>query len=196
MSPGFTGKQKSNRLWPPQSVMSQRDHTAKKRFTTLKKRSDFLRLRHGHKQVLRTMIVMSAPQPQIRNNPQAHPPRKNSPLKKRTVPTDDVLPRFGFTVTKRMGSAVQRNRIKRRFREAVRQVAPAHAKAGFDYVLIARHSTAEAAFANLLADLKVALKAAHRSKQGGSKQGGKQTGDSKTQGKRKKWPGGKAVGPK
>jgi len=47
-------------------------------------------------------------------------------------------PRFGFTVTKKIGNAVERNRIKRRLREVVRSAAPGHAMPDFDYVLIAR----------------------------------------------------------
>ncbi|MCB9076678.1 MAG: ribonuclease P protein component [Anaerolineaceae bacterium] len=45
--------------------------------------------------------------------------------------------RFGFVVSKRLGNAVQRNRIKRRLREAIRLRLP-QIKSGFDVVIIAR----------------------------------------------------------
>lgn len=53
--------------------------------------------------------------------------------------------RFGFAVSKRIGNAVQRNKIKRRMREAVRLRLP-HIKAGFDYVFIARQPIRQASY--------------------------------------------------
>ena len=47
-------------------------------------------------------------------------------------------PRVGFTVTKRVGNAVVRNKVKRRLRAAAAEVVPSHASAGNDYVLIGR----------------------------------------------------------
>jgi ribonuclease P protein component len=68
-----------------------------------------------------------------------------------------ALIRIGFTATKRLGGAVVRNRCKRRLREAARQVAPLHARAGCDYVFIARGGTAARPWARLLDDMKSAL---------------------------------------
>ncbi len=70
---------------------------------------------------------------------------------------DDGPARFGFTATKKIGGAVQRNRAKRRLREAIRVLAPHHAHAGTDYVLIARRDTADLEWARLLDDVKSAL---------------------------------------
>ncbi len=67
------------------------------------------------------------------------------------------LIRIGFTATKRLGGAVVRNRVKRRLREAARLLAPLHAKAGCDYVFIARGGTAARPWARLLDDMKSAL---------------------------------------
>lgn len=72
-------------------------------------------------------------------------------------PADAAPPRFGFTVTKKVGIAVVRNRIRRRLREAVRLAAPQTARPGHDYVLIGRRSAVKAPFANLVADLTRAL---------------------------------------
>ncbi|MCB2112820.1 MAG: ribonuclease P protein component [Parvularculaceae bacterium] len=65
--------------------------------------------------------------------------------------------RVGFTVTRRIGNAVVRNRIKRRLRAAVGAVFSENAAAGFDYVLIARRSAATRNFASLLDDMKRVL---------------------------------------
>src|SRR5690606_36223514 len=64
--------------------------------------------------------------------------------------------RFGFTATKRLGSAVQRNRARRRLKEAVRLVAPAHARAGYDYVVIARQGSLTKAFQDIVKELQTA----------------------------------------
>jgi ribonuclease P protein component len=66
-------------------------------------------------------------------------------------------PRFGFTVTKKIGNAVVRNRIRRRLREAVRTLDPLPARAGHDYVMIARAEALGSAFAALQAELVRAL---------------------------------------
>ncbi len=61
--------------------------------------------------------------------------------------------RFGFTVTKKVGNSVIRNRIKRRLREAVRLNAAKYATSGFDYVLIARKAALNADFDELVEEL-------------------------------------------
>ena len=69
-------------------------------------------------------------------------------------------PRFGFTVTKRVAKkAVERNRMRRRLREAVRLDAE-NAQAGHDYVLVARRSALIEPFTDLKAALGQALRQA------------------------------------
>jgi ribonuclease P protein component len=70
---------------------------------------------------------------------------------------DAPAPRVGFTASRRVGIAVERNRARRRLREAARLVLPAHAAPG-DYVLVARGGTATRQFAALVRDLEAALK--------------------------------------
>ena len=67
------------------------------------------------------------------------------------------LIRLGFTATRRIGGAVVRNRAKRRLREAARLLAPLYAKAGCDYVFIARGGAVSRPWARLLDDMKTAL---------------------------------------
>ena len=61
--------------------------------------------------------------------------------------------RFGFTVTKRLGNAAIRNRIRRRLREAVRMAGENHARAGVDYVLVGRKAALGLPFEQLMADV-------------------------------------------
>lgn len=65
--------------------------------------------------------------------------------------------RAGFTVTKKLGKAVTRNRIRRRMREAARRILPEYGLAGYDYVLIARPAAETREFALLLDDMKRGL---------------------------------------
>ncbi|MBS0966770.1 ribonuclease P protein component [Acetobacter okinawensis] len=66
--------------------------------------------------------------------------------------------RVGFTVTKKVGNAVVRNRVRRRLREVVRRVEADTPLNGLDLVLIGRGSTRERAFDALVADFRKALK--------------------------------------
>jgi ribonuclease P protein component len=67
------------------------------------------------------------------------------------------LVRAGFTATKRIGGAVERNRAKRRLREAARLLLPALATPGFDYVFVARGGVTSRPWPRLLDDVKSAL---------------------------------------
>ena len=71
---------------------------------------------------------------------------------------DDSTMRIGFTVTKKIGNAVVRNRMKRRFRALAREILPDHGIAGADHVLIGREGGIERDYASLVSELQRALK--------------------------------------
>ena len=98
----------------------------------LKRRSDFLAANRGLR-VARPGFVLLA--------------RPNGGLGKR----------FGVTVTKKVGNAVVRNRMKRRFRELLRAALPAQGLPDHDHVLIGREGGIERDFARLREELSAAL---------------------------------------
>ena len=65
--------------------------------------------------------------------------------------------RVGFTVTKKNGTATERNRIRRRLRELVKRLGEVSLLAHSDYVLIGRRAALTSDFQNMLADLRQAL---------------------------------------
>lgn len=76
-------------------------------------------------------------------------------------------PRFGFTVTKKLGNAVRRNRIRRRLKAAVAELGAEFARDGFDYVIVARSAAFDRPFADMCADLQRAFNLLHKSPRGG-----------------------------
>jgi ribonuclease P protein component len=69
----------------------------------------------------------------------------------------DPTIRVGFTVTKKIGGAVIRNRMKRRFRALAREIVPAKGFVGSDHVMIGRAKGIEREFALLRTELATAL---------------------------------------
>ncbi len=65
--------------------------------------------------------------------------------------------RVGFTVSRKVGGAVARNRARRRLRAAVAAILPSCGRPGFDYVVIGRNATLSRPFNDLLGDLTLAL---------------------------------------
>jgi ribonuclease P protein component len=69
----------------------------------------------------------------------------------------DPAMRIGFTVTKKIGGAVVRNRMKRRFRSLARELLPQNGLPGADHVLIGRAGGVERDFGLLRTELQRAL---------------------------------------
>ena len=66
--------------------------------------------------------------------------------------------RVGFTVSRKVGNAVARNRARRRLRAAVDRVMPSRARPGHDFVVIGRAGTLTRPFDSLVRDLTTALR--------------------------------------
>lgn len=66
---------------------------------------------------------------------------------------DQGAPRVGFTVTRKVGNAVERNRIRRRLKEAVRLDAGGDMSPGRDYVIVGRSEILSVPFDDLKAEL-------------------------------------------
>jgi len=104
-----------------------------KRLGRLTRRAEFLFVREGAYRAIGGLVVQARP----------------------NTSHNDI--RVGFTATKRIGNAVVRNRAKRRLREIARKLLPELGTAGVDYVFIARNSTIDREFAQLLDDARRAL---------------------------------------
>jgi ribonuclease P protein component len=74
---------------------------------------------------------------------------------------DEGPPRVGFTVSKKVGNAVERNRVRRRLREMVRLAPAGRLQAGHDYVLIGRRAALAAPFGQMRQELDAALGRIH-----------------------------------
>lgn len=109
---------------------------SEKPYLRLRKRADFLALRTGQKRRGPFFLLE---------------------WKSRDLPEDvkaTTRPRVGFTVTRKNGNAVKRNRIKRRLREALRVSLTRDIPAGTDYVIIARPDALAASFEGLTSEIK------------------------------------------
>lgn len=102
---------------------------ARRPLTRLGKRAEFLAVRGGEKRRGRLFLL------EVLNR------------------GDTAEPRVGFTVTKKSGNAVARNRIRRRLREAVRVHAAGDMKPGNDYVIVGRPDILTTPFGQLKAEL-------------------------------------------
>ena len=106
-------------------------------FSVLKKRRDFVKLtKHGVSVATSSLVLQAAP---------------------RDLNETTSHPRIGYTTTKKIGKAHTRNRCRRRLRAAAALFFDKYALPNFDYVLIARHTTAEVDFSVICRDLQYAL---------------------------------------
>jgi ribonuclease P protein component len=107
----------------------------------MKTRGDFLRAQKGRRQHTPGLILESCATPEVK-------------AKEGTL-------RWGVTASRKVGGAVERNRAKRRLREAGRARLPLCGRPMRDYVLVARTATLTRKFPALVEDLAAALSAVH-----------------------------------
>lgn len=124
------------------SALSGSQTRASARVDTLKKRAEFLSVRQGSRYATANFVLEA---------------RCRTGSASAGASATPGGPRFGFTVSKKVGGAVDRNRIKRRLRAVVAQLQGAHARPDFDYVIIARKPALDAPFPQLLADFGTAM---------------------------------------
>ena len=79
------------------------------------------------------------------------------------VPNNTLNWRVGLTATRKIGNAVTRNRARRRMRALARSYLAPLARAGIDYVLIARYDTVTADWQDMAKGLQKAIRYLHRS---------------------------------
>jgi ribonuclease P protein component len=128
---------------------------------TLRKRREFLRVRGGGRWSTHAFVLEAKQRPPIDESHQ--PPAvdtKNS----------HNGPRFGFTVTKRLGNAVTRNRIRRRLKAVLQDVVMPAARNHFDYVLIARTGAYDMTFSDLSGLMAKAFERVHQPASGRRRQ--------------------------
>ncbi|MEZ5692163.1 MAG: ribonuclease P protein component [Rickettsiales bacterium] len=109
-------------------------------YSVIEKRSDFLNAFNKGKKFITPNFILQM----VKREPE------------HKAPADDV--RIGFTVTKKMGRAVKRNRIKRRLRTAVKPAIEKYALKGHDYVIISRHKAFNTDFSDLTDSMEFAFK--------------------------------------
>lgn len=100
----------------------------------IRKRSDFLAANRGKRFVAPGFVLLCHPRPD-------------------SHPVSPDIRRFGITVTKKIGNAVVRNRMKRRFRALLAQTLPEHGMPGADHIMIGRKQMREPDFADMKSDL-------------------------------------------
>jgi len=111
----------------------------------LKKRAEFLRVAGTRRKwVTQGLILQGAPRPGIKPDTE--------------YAGEERLARVGFTVTKKVGKAVVRNRVRRRLRAVADQLMADMALPGWDYVVIGRQQTIDRDFEKLVDDMRFALR--------------------------------------
>ena len=129
--PPVAWPQEPERLNQPEAVRTP----AQAPLGVIRKRADFLACNRGKRQPMPGFVLL------VRD-------RKDG----------NAAMRLGITVTKKIGGAVVRNRMKRRFRALARQILPRAGFAGADHVLIGREGGIERDYALLASELEKALR--------------------------------------
>jgi ribonuclease P protein component len=140
LSPADVNRQRSRhperspRAWPQETVRLISGDRGMRGYTMITKRSDFLAANRGKRYATPGFVLL------------VHDRRDDDPAK-----------RLGITITKKVGNAVVRNRMRRRFRELARELLPTGGRAGADHILIGRDGGIERDFGVLRQEMVKAL---------------------------------------
>jgi ribonuclease P protein component len=128
---------------------------------TFKTRAEFQRVQKGRKWVTPAFILQGLARP----GSEGAEPRFGFTVSSKSV-AKEASPRSsspkGGSAPKKRGMAVDRNRARRRLKEAVRLTFATHAKAGFDYAVIGRMAALSRDFGAILADMEAAFEKVHQ----------------------------------
>ena len=113
----------------------------------LKRRTDFRAIAQAGARAPAKAFVLQA----LQRDQQGKEPGKN-------LGNDPGMIRVGFTVSRQVGNAVERNRVRRRLREMVRRKSAAAFAPGHDYVLIGRRTALTCPFDDMVRELDGALR--------------------------------------
>jgi ribonuclease P protein component len=118
----------------------------------LKRRAEFLQVAAANRKWVAPGLIL-----QVRRQPTPDSNSDDAPRAARLEAARAPV-RVGFTASRRVGNAVQRNRARRRLRAVAQQVLKQHAEPGTDFVLIARPATIDRDYQALVGDLVAGLK--------------------------------------
>ncbi len=119
----------------------------------LRKRADFLEAAAGPRAAVATFVLQTRAR------------------------ADTGPPRVGFTVSKKVGNAVERNRVRRRLREIVRLSDADRLRPGNDYVLVGRRAALNEPFARLIEEFSRALERIHQQRRAPDRAAPRRRGD-------------------
>jgi ribonuclease P protein component len=130
------------------------------RLETLKRSAEFHRVRGGLR-VSTARLVIEAKARETELGEATPGASQGAPHAARSG--GGTSPRVGFTITRKLGGAVVRNRIRRRLREVLRPLMGTALKPGFDYVIVARPPVLAASYSALRAEIEACLGRLHAS---------------------------------
>ncbi len=120
----------------------------------LKRRADFLSVAAARRKWVAPGLIVQA---RRRASEEPADGKRREKIAREKTATSASLTRVGFTVSRRVGGAVQRNRARRRLKAALARLDPDCVAGGVDVVVIGRTETLKRPFPDLIGDLRQAF---------------------------------------